>query len=429
MSIFDKQIAPNRVWALLIGFGIALSPIHNQWLTELVIEDGEVGFFLPAFGTAIWLIATLCFVFVYDNWYKVNGKWRFDWRNIDLGNRQIYIPLLVVVVAIGLSGITADSWGGKVAPLLAGVSLFSLYLVARKLGKDVLLPLAIGSAIASLGVIIHGFIYRGEVTGGFLFGGNYDIVVGYVLLSGAFFIHRYQWLLAGLALVAMFFTGSPEAILPCVAVVAVMLWRKDWGKRAVIAITPTIIIALLWFGLGYGQELYTYTWQIVRGEETMVSPLTSEIETATEVIPETEGVAVAIPETETTVVPAVDAEAPILVGTVHYRLQVIGDAMTNLKPFGVGYILTDFSRVKNVHNVPLVLVQQLGWAGILAAGAWLWITVYCLVKTKWKYAWVLILALSVFDHYIFTQLAPLWWCLIGVSTTSEIKSDLIFREG
>jgi len=52
---------------------------------------------------------------------------------------------------------------------------------------------------------------------------------------------------------------------------------------------------------------------------------------------------------------------------------------------------------------------------------------YCAVRTRWKYAFVAVLALSVWDHFIWTQFAPLWWALVGVATVSEVKSDLIFK--
>jgi len=74
--------------------------------------------------------------------------------------------------------------------------------------------------------------------------------------------------------------------------------------------------------------------------------------------------------------------------------------------------------------VPLIIVDQIG---PLAGLAWLWVTIACLVKTKWRYAFIAVIALSLFDHYIWTQAAPYWWVLVGVSTTSTIKSDLIFR--
>ena len=68
----------------------------------------------------------------------------------------------------------------------------------------------------------------------------------------------------------------------------------------------------------------------------------------------------------------------------------------------------------------------MGFPGILAAIAWLWVSVWCLVKTRWKYAWLAILSLSVFDHFIWTQLAPVWWMVVGASTASS-EPDLIFR--
>jgi hypothetical protein len=75
-----------------------------------------------------------------------------------------------------------------------------------------------------------------------------------------------------------------------------------------------------------------------------------------------------------------------------------------------------------------VLVQQLGWPGVLAGMAWLWVSIWCLVKTKWKYLFALIFALSVFDHFIWTQLNSIWWLAVGVSTApANIKSDLLFR--
>ncbi len=379
----DKLVKSNRKRALLIGLGMALFPIHNQWLTDITSINGMATLFLPAFGTVIWVLATL--FFLQDNW-----------RGLDWGDKRVFVPLLVIVGAMGLSGITADTLGGKVAPLLTGVSLFALYLVSRTLGKDVFLPLAIGACIASLGVILHSLVFPGKVTGGFVFEKNYDIVVGYVLLGTALFVHDKQWMLAGLALVAMFLSGSPEAVFVVGVIGVTVFYRRDWGRRLLFALSPTVIIIGLWFGLGYGQNLCNYTWQVATG-----TPTTSAVVN--------------------------DTGDRGYLWAVRYRIDVIEYSMTNLKPLGEGYILTDFSRVKNVHNVPLVIVQQLGWPGVLAGLAWLWVSVWCLVKTRWKYAWVAIMALSVCDHYIWTQLAPYWWTVIGASTVGGISTDLVFR--
>jgi hypothetical protein len=43
-----------------------------------------------------------------------------------------------------------------------------------------------------------------------------------------------------------------------------------------------------------------------------------------------------------------------------------------------------------------------------------------------KYAWIALLSLCVFDHYIWTQAGIWFYLLIGVSTSSDIKTDKIF---
>ncbi len=369
----------DRKWAVVIGSGLALSPIHNQWLTSLVTKDGEVGFFLPAFGTAIWLIATLYYV-------------AFNWKGLDWGDRKLYIPLFIIVCAIGLSGITADRWQDKIAPLFMGLSMFSLYLVSRKLGKDMFLPLAIGAGVASFGIILHAIIFPGQVTGGFVFELNYDIAVGYILLGASLFYHRYQWLLACLALATILLSGSPEGLFAVAIIGLLVMFRRDWGKKLLIASIPILIIVVLLFSLGYGQRLYSYALEVSQGIPT--SPRIASTELYKEPVSD--------------------------------RFTIIKEAMSVIKPLGEGYYVTAF--VKNtVHNVPLIIVQQLGYPGILAAIAWLWVSIWCLVKTKWKYTWALMLALGVFDHFTWTQLAPWWWAIAGASLTSK-NSDLIFKE-
>jgi len=374
----------NRWWLAIIGTGIAISPIHNQYLTQLTTNSrGETLFFLPAFGYLLLIMGTGLFLLY--NWDKV--------KEVGWGDRRVVGSLLFIVLAISASGAVYTGLQARFAPMGMGAALFALYLCGRVLGKDMFLPLAVGAVIASLGVIAHQVVYPGVITGGFVFEDNYDIVVGYVLLGAALFIHRWQWILAGLALIAILLTGSPEGLFALGVVGVVVLLRRDWGRRLAIVFAPVAIIAVLGIVSGYGQHLYGYTEKVASGE---------------------------------TASPYGDSGIPR--NTIEYRLQVIGNAMSDIKPLGEGYNLTDFSRSPNVHNVPLVLVQQLGYPGILAGLAWLWVSVWCLVKTRWKYAWVTILALSVWDHYIWTQLAPVWWVLVGVSTAPDyIKSDWIFK--
>lgn len=383
----------DRHWAAAIGIGLALFPIHNKWLTDLTSVNGQATLFLPVFGSVIWILATL--FFIRDNWHRLN------W-----GDKKVYVPLLVIVGAIGLSGITDNTWGGKVAPLLMGLSLLSLYLATRILGKDVFLPLAIGAGVASLGIIAFGIWHLGLMTGGAVFEKNYDAATGFVLLGAALFIHKWQWLLAGLALVAMFLSGSPEAVFALGVLGMVVLLRQDWSRKMAVVVLPVVLVALLWFGLGSGQKLYSLTSIALRNRP----------------VSELSGQSWRSPTGRVTPRGVVEGDTAL-----ERRWANIKRAVTGIKPLGEGYNLTEFSKVFMVHNVPLVIVQQLGWPGILAGLAWLWVSVWCLVKTRLKYVWVLVLSLSLWDHYIWTQLAPWWWVIVGVSTAGGIKSDLLFR--
>ena len=385
MASKTEQAKISRWWGIVVGIGVALSPIHNMTLTRWATNDaGETLFFLPAFGYLIWIMGTGLFLLHY--WDKVKES---GW-----GDRKIVVPLLFIVGAIALSGATATGWEARFAPLCAGIALFGLYLMARIVGKDLFLPLAVGAVIGSLGIVAHQLVFSVRVTGGFIFEQNYDIATGYILLGAALFVHRWQWLLAGLAIVALLLSGSPEAIFVIGILGLVVLIRHDWCKKlAVTGITIALLVIAI-FAVGWGQSLYSYVIGTIQQDPTAVY-----------VTPD---------------------GGRCDVSPLAIRWLVIRDALVDIKPLGDGYNLTGFTG-QFVHNVPLIIVQQLGWPGILAGLAWLWVSIWCLIKTKWKYAWILILSLSVFDHFVWTQLAPLWWVLIGVSTTSTLNSDLIFR--
>ena len=325
----------THLWELVIGVGLALSPIHNVWLTTLVTKEGEVGFFLPAFGTAVWLIGSL--FFVVDNWK------RLDW-----GDRRVYIPLLVIVGAIALSGLTADSFGGKVAPLLTGLALFALYLTARMLGKEIFFPIAIGVAVASLGIIIHSGLNH-EPTGGYVFENNFDIATGYILLGMSLFFHRWRWILAGLSVVALLFSGAPEAVFVMGVLGVVVLIRRDWSRRAAVIGGVVAVIMVVGLVSGKGYDLYWYVADTLRG-----APVANYMS----------------PEGVT------EKVSPLVM-----RWRVIGDAISDIKPLGDGYNLTAYT-VHTVHQVPIVIVQQLGWPGVVASVAW-----SCRQMGLWRRRW------------------------------------------
>jgi len=363
-----KLIVDQRLFAYGIGFGLVLFAVHNS------LQPGIEYAFLPVVGLAI-VIVSIGLLFA-----NLKGKPNF-------GPRYIYIPMLIIV-ASAVARLFIEPTMQTVGSVLLLGSLFAVYVASRHLGKAVFIAFIPAVVIEGVSCIVEGLTTPGAQVGGIITSsGNYCIATGFIVFGTVVAIWKWQWALVPLALVALFFTGSPEALFVVAVLGIVVLARKDWSKRLLMPVGLLIIVAVAWVGLGPGTELYNYA--IGKIETVITNPTEGNIDEA-------------------------------LTG----RWHVIKKAMNNLQPLGEGLSITEYSS-DTVHNVPLVIVQQLG---IVAALAWLFVSISCLVKTKWKYAWVAVLALSVFDHYMWTQLAPYWWALVGVSTASNIKSDLIFRK-
>ncbi len=79
----EKQTKANKRWAIIIGTGLALFPIHNLWLTEVTSIGGMATLFLPALGAIVWIMGVLLFI-------------RNNWQNLDWGIRKYLSPLLLL---------------------------------------------------------------------------------------------------------------------------------------------------------------------------------------------------------------------------------------------------------------------------------------------------------------------------------------------
>lgn len=411
------MIVPGKhdtFWAYLIGTGVALSPIHNLWLTRLTTnEDGQVWFFLPQFGYLLLILGSA--LFLVRNWDRV--------REAGLGDRRLVWGLAFVIGAIALSGTAYSDWPSRLAPFGTGLAFFGLYLAGRVIGSKSYTPVGGVTLLASVGVILHAVFYPGELTGGFVFERNYDIVVGYILLGAALYSGRFRLPLIALSLVAVFLTGSPEGIWSVFILGVVVLLRKDWGRPLLFVSVPLVAVVALWFGVGWGQDLYGYAFDILQGEKTVAYvPAPEPLPEATE---STQG--------GDTVKDVVyirrDSNDPPVVGErrenpLTDRINVIRTEMESVEPLGDGYNLTEF-RTDTVHNVPLIIVQQLGWPGIAAGVVWVVVGIAGWRVRRWRYAWTLMFALSVFDHFTWTQMAPYWWLLVGVGFSDTRGVDHI----
>ena len=373
----EKRAKSNRKWVIIIGVGLALFPIHNLWLTEVTSIGGMPILHLPAIGAVIWIMGILLFA-------------RNNWRNLDWGDKKILIPLLVIVASMGLSGfINGESLGDKFSPLFMGMALFSAYVVSRSLGASIfrmLIPfVCIGAVIA----VVIGILNPGVPSGGLIT--NYCASAGFLIFGAVVNQGKWQWMLIIVALVGVFFIGALEAVFILGILGITVLVRRDFSRRFLIVSGVLAGLVGLLAVLGYLVPLY-------EGSQNVAA-----------------------------LVDVIEGDLPLDEGAITTittgRQVAIVDAIKNTSILGHGYSLSTVGG-RIVHNIPLIISHQIG---PMAAVAWLFVTAYCLIKTRWKYAWIAVMAMCVFDHYLWTQLTPYYWVLVGVSASSTIKSDLIFR--
>ncbi len=369
-KIKSIHIKLETALAWCIGLGLATFPIHNAF------QPFKEYFFLPLVGFAFLMASVILYVF------KVK---KFDW-----GSPWVFVPMLVIVFS-GLARALVYFTSHDLSNAAFLVTMLVLYLASRRVGAGIfkiLIPFVIIEAIS---VIVYGVITPGQITGGLAatpktaeYDAGYNLAVGY-LVYGAFLIRgKWQWPLIILCAIALLFTGSAEGLFVMAVIGIVILIRHDWGKKLWLTGLALGVLTLALIGGG----LY---WRAVSNVE-------------------------ALPD-------AASGDAYAISVALSGRMEAYQAAFNELAPIGHGMEIGHFNN-RTVHNVPLIIIDQLG---IPAGIAWLVIVFYCLCKTKWKYAWIAVLAMSVFDHFIWTQYHPFWWVLAGVSTISVIDNDFIFR--
>ncbi len=309
---------------------------------------------------------------------------------LGLGDKKILIPLIVIVASMGISGfIYGESVVGKVTPLFIGLAFLSAYIVSRTLGADIfkmLIPfVALGAVIA----VVLGILNPGVSSGGIIT--NYCASVGFLIFGALVNQGKKQWALIMAALIGVFFIGALEGVFIVGVIGIVVLVRRDYNKYLFLSLGVLLVIIAIWAMAGKLVPLY-------EGNDNLVA-----------------------------LYEVITGKIPINIVTMNiitsHRWEVYIEAVERFNFIGYGYSL-ELTQGRNIHNTPLNIMDQIG---VLAAIAWLGLSVYCAIKTKWHYAWVAILAMGVWDHFLWTQFGPLWWCLIGVSTASTIKSDMVFK--
>jgi len=373
-----------------MGVGLVLFAAHN------IDQPGLNLISLPAIGTLLLIFATMFAYF--------RGQWT-------MGDKRTWIPLAVISASIVVAGAMEWNYHG-VGTALMGLVLFAVYLASRWLGQDIFKVFTVAVIVECAIVIFQGIAHPGIRTGG-IYGGSVDVDFGnyamalrllvFGFLASTHIRPRRRWLLFIPVIIALYFTGAEEALLVGIILGIAVCIRRDIGRRLLVIPVGIILLFVVTLPFGIPQELYKRFPDRV-----------GAIEQSVKTNDENNGVLV------------VEIEYNNLYESLNFasgrRLEIYKRVIENIEPFGHGYYVTEFGGIEKriPHNVPLIIVDQVG---PLAAVAWLWVTGFMVVKTRWKYLFIGILAMSILDHAIWTQAAPWWWAAVGIASGVQPSGD------
>lgn len=390
----------NKVLTYIFGLGLLLFGLHSSVFT-VYSSSGATLFFPPFLGIIIINLVTLYLI--------IDRRITTD----TLGEKKIWIPLLLIVISITIRSLLTFTYESFVE-IGVGLSLFGCYLSSRVLGKEIFYFLAAFVIVEIISVFIYAiWINPGNGTGGLWSISNYDGATGLIVIGSMLFIHKWQWILVLAMLLTGWFMASMECIAASAIICAFMLIRRDYNKKLFIGIVVIGVLVGSWYIWGYGEQ--QYEWKVINVAKDALG--IEQYEKVYEI---------GSSKTFYTDI-AEDDNGEYLATWGKGRLPAYERAIENTAIFGHEYDMYQYQNRTGyvvVHNVPLVIWDQIG---PLAAIMWLWVTLYCLIKKRWKYAIVAIIGISLFDHYIWTTLAPYWWCIIGLVTAHSID-DRIWRK-
>ena len=208
---------------------------------------------------------------------------------------------------------------------------------------------------------------------------NYNLAIGAIILGTLLCRVKYHWILVSVVLVGLAFSGAEEALVALTLLGLTLLIRKDWSKKLFVTASVLVIVVLVCTLLGTAQQLW----------------LTKRVEAASQ-----------------------NNWGAVFDG----RLDSWKESIVDIKPFGYGYEPFNV-KYESIHNVPLRILHE---TGPLAMLAYLFVMVYALIKTKRKYLIVSLIALSLFDHFLWTQLCVYMFVAIGIAMRDN-TCDLIYK--
>ncbi len=301
-------------------------------------------------------------------------------KHRNYGNKLIWIGLGIMLCVSGFNG---TSWLNILLlpvyglVMLAGLQLRDLWI--RK-------SFAFLIILQCIGVIVMLFFHTVVGSGGFIDPINYNIATALTLIAFLLCYDKWKWWVLPITILAIYLTSAEEAIIYTVILLITILIRRDWSKKIIPTVGTVVICVVLFFGFHVPSYLYMVAndqLAVIQGRE-MPYPT--------------------------------DPSGDISRGRMYgYKL-----AITTPSVIGHGFD-SQWDTPETVHNVPLRVLYDLGFIGlfgfILAMYGW--------VRKTNIYIIVLLSAMMIFDHFLWTQAGLWFWLLIGMSY--NVVDTHIFR--
>lgn len=312
------------------------------------------------------------------------------------GDKKIWIPLAVIAASIVLSGvfklIRAEANLQETMGIASiGAMLFLVYLVARLLSKDIFAPFSIAVPIEAISIVVYGATHNWSRNGGLLSPTNYDIATGLLIFGMLVTRERWRKWIAPFAIVGVLFSGAAEGLF-VLCVLGLVYVMRHWKQRHSYEVPAIVGIGVFVVACVVSPEILSRIWGLSFFER---------VNAATQAITDN------------------GQREQLLYFATGYRAFGNWNLTIPIQPFGYGYNMTRF-YIGIPHNIVLIIVEQVG---IVAAICWLWIAAKGMKYET--YVWVGIVALGVFDHFIWTQAAPWFWCLAGTANWNGEKRNVL----